>query len=1000
MAAKIKLKRETGGAGDTPTTSDIEAYEIAQNVTDKRLFGRDGSNNIFEFGINPTSITTGAITATGTVTANSQLASSNAVLTGGSVNNMVIGASTAAAITGTLITANTNFAGNITGNVTGNVTGNITGNTTGDLTGNVTASSGTSTFNNLVINGTVDFNTAVLTDLGSPSNATDAATKGYVDTEITNLIGGAPGALDTLNELAAALNDDASFNSTITTSIAAKLPLAGGTMTGAIAMGSNKVTGLDSGTASGDAVNKGQLDTMLPLAGGTMTGNIAIGSNVITSSANPSDDTHLARKAYVDSILGSATSAATSASAASTSATNAASSATAAASSATSAASSATAAAASYDTFDDRFLGAKSSDPSADNDGDSLVTGALYFNSSSNAMKVYTGSAWAAVAPTATSVTVSQVSDLTATAAEINLIDGSTAGTVVASKAVVVDANKDIASFRNITLTGELDAGSLDVSGDVDIDGTLEADAITIDGVTLSETIADTVGAMVGSNTETGISVTYEDGDNTLDFVLDAAQTGITSLLATDIKIGEDDQTKIDFETADEIHFYANNVEQVYLGDNIFGPQSDSDVDLGSSSVRWKDAYVDSITVTGEVDAASLDISGDVDIDGTLETDNLTIGGAQGSDGQVLTSTGSGVAWEDAAGGGLTLVSDKVFGGTSGPTAVGSTSVVIGAGTGADLTTSAHSLTVIGGDSLNVSTTTGPQRLVVVGSDAARKMGSGALDSVYIGHESCQDGGTETTGTHNTAVGAATLKKVSSGSYNTCIGSNVGAEVTDGANNVFIGGDGASGTSSTSAGSNNVAIGVGTANNYHGSGNILIGKGCGLLNLTSTNRIVIGTTLFGDNNDRTVSLGDNTGYVYASYASSASWTQTSDERLKKNIADDTLGLSFINDLRTVTYKWKPISELDDSVIRKDPVTGDVIQGEKDTEQTFHGLIAQEVKTAMDNAGCTTFDGWTQESDTGIQGVSREQFVIPLIKAVQELSAEIVSLKSRLSALED
>ena len=412
MAAKIKLKRETGGTGDTPTTSDIEAYEIAQNVTDKRLFGRDGSNNIFEFGINPTSIATGAITATGTVTANSQLASSNAVLTGGSVNNMVIGASTAAGITGTLITASTNFAGNITGNVTGNITGNVTGNSTGDLTGNVTAGSGTSTFNNLVINGTVDFNTAVLTDLGSPSNATDAATKGYVDTQVTNLVGGAPGALDTLNELAAALNDDASFNSTITTSIAAKLPLAGGTMSGAIAMGSNKVTGLTNGSASGDAVNKGQLDTMLPLAGGTMTGNIAIGSNVITSSANPTDDTHLARKAYVDNVLGSATAAATSATAAATSATAAASSATGAASSATSAASSATSAAASYDTFDDRFLGAKSSDPSADNDGDALATGALYFNSSSNAMKVYTGSAWAAVAPTATSLSLSQISDL------------------------------------------------------------------------------------------------------------------------------------------------------------------------------------------------------------------------------------------------------------------------------------------------------------------------------------------------------------------------------------------------------------------------------------------------------------------------------------------------------------------------------------------------------------------------------------------------------------
>ena len=83
MAAIIKVKRKSGEqAGDAPTTSNIVAYEIAQNTIDKWLFGRDGSNNIFEFGINPTSITTGAITATGTVTANSQLASSNAVLTG------------------------------------------------------------------------------------------------------------------------------------------------------------------------------------------------------------------------------------------------------------------------------------------------------------------------------------------------------------------------------------------------------------------------------------------------------------------------------------------------------------------------------------------------------------------------------------------------------------------------------------------------------------------------------------------------------------------------------------------------------------------------------------------------------------------------------------------------------------------------------------------------------------------------------------------------------
>ena len=169
------------------------------------------------------------------------------------------------------------------------------------------------------------------------------------------------------------------------------------------------------------------------------------------------------------------------------------------------------------------------------------------------------------------------------------------------------------------TFNNKIVATELDISGDVDIDGTLETDALTINGTTLSETIADTVGAMVSSNTETGIAVTYEDGDNTLDFALGAAQTTITSLLATDIKIGEDDQTKIDFETADEIHFYAANAEQVYVADGIFGPQTDSDVDLGSSSVRWKDAYVDSVTTTGAVT-----VGGNLTVNGTTTTVNST----------------------------------------------------------------------------------------------------------------------------------------------------------------------------------------------------------------------------------------------------------------------------------------------------------------------------------------------------------------------------------------
>jgi len=86
---------------------------------------------------------------------------------------------------------------------------------------------------------------------------------------------------------------------------------------------------------------------------------------------------------------------------------------------------------------------------------------------------------------TSTTAELNILDGVTSTTAELNLLDGSTAGTVVASKALVADSNKDIGEFRNITLTGELDAGSLDVSGDADIDGTLEADAITVGGTNI-----------------------------------------------------------------------------------------------------------------------------------------------------------------------------------------------------------------------------------------------------------------------------------------------------------------------------------------------------------------------------------------------------------------------------------------------------------------------------------------------------------------------------------
>ena len=195
--------------------------------------------------------------------------------------------------------------------------------------------------------------------------------------------------------------------------------------------------------------------------------------------------------------------------------------------------------------------------------------------------------------------------NVTSTAAELNLLDGITAGTVSASLAVIADSNKDITGFRNVTLTGELDAGSLDISGDADIDGTLEADAITINGTTLAETISDTVGAMVGSNTETGIAVSYDDADNTLDFVLGSSQTTITSLTNTSLVIGRDADNDIDFATDNTILFRAEGADQIKLVNGAIVPITNNDIDLGTSSLEFKDAYFDG-TVTADAFAGPL----------------------------------------------------------------------------------------------------------------------------------------------------------------------------------------------------------------------------------------------------------------------------------------------------------------------------------------------------------------------------------------------------------
>jgi hypothetical protein len=151
-------------------------------------------------------------------------------------------------------------------------------------------------------------------------------------------------------------------------------------------------------------------------AAATSASNAASSASSASTSASNAASSASAASTSASNAATSETNAANSASSASTSATNASNSASSAASSASAAAASAANAAASYDQFDDRYLGSKTSDPTLDNDGNALVTGALYYNTVDGVMKVYDGGVW--IAASAASQAILVVYQYTATASQ------------------------------------------------------------------------------------------------------------------------------------------------------------------------------------------------------------------------------------------------------------------------------------------------------------------------------------------------------------------------------------------------------------------------------------------------------------------------------------------------------------------------------------------------------------------------------------------------------
>jgi len=254
-------------------------------------------------------------------------------------------------------------------------------------------------------------------------------------------------------------------------------------------------------------------------------------------------------------------------------------------------------------------------------------------------------------------------------------IHQSSDGVLTITSDTTVDINGAVAfdgaitGATNITLSGELDAATLDISGNADIDGTLEADAITVDGTALATYIRDTVGTnMLSSNTESGITVTYDTSNDNIDFAIDAAQTTITSLFATDIKIGEDDETKIDFEDANTINFYANNAKEVVLAENSISPGTSDGTALGTTSLMWSDLFLASGSVinfnNGDMtlthSSNTLTAAGGTVATAALTTSTIVASGIVKTDDTTnATSTTDGSLQTD---GGLSVVLDAVFG--------------------------------------------------------------------------------------------------------------------------------------------------------------------------------------------------------------------------------------------------------------------------------------------------------------------------------------------------
>ena len=320
------------------------------------------------------------------------------------------------------------------------------------------------------------------------------------------------------------------------------------------------------------------------------------------------------------------------------------------------------------------------------------------------------------------------------------------------------------------------------------------------------------------------------------------------------------------------------------------------------------------------------------------------------------------------------------------------------------------SIVAIGSGAMSSGVTTANE-IVAIGEGAAAALTSGG-QNIAIGRAAMDE---HTTGSNNIAIGvnamtatqAAGTQTTSAGSGNNIfIGRNSGggdwandatsenigignyamdAALNNSIRNVAIGHQA---LSAQTSGRNNTCVGYQAGDVIQtGSRNTLIGTGTSMDAENKVDVVCLGYGMSGDSN--TINLGSsNTSKIYVAN-DSTSWANASDERIKKDIEDCDLGLAFVNDLRPVTFKWRAYEDWDEE-LKEEGMTKTGIN----TEKLNYGFVAQEVKTTMDSHNHSKFPAWgCSNSKTGEQSLSKGNFMTPVIKAIQELSAKVTALEN-------